>query len=126
MTIANTISVPVEILEIVKIPGINTLKDHENWWGAGFSENRRKLTFTFRTAASSRTFKRKVYILDARATEFNGVSDPDSPYSFLDPEGPVSRVFLKITLDGEEFRGSFDYLANAGSFTRTGTPRRTR
>lgn len=114
MTIANTIPVPVETLEIVKIPGINTLKNRDNWWVAGFSENRRKLTFTFRTPASSHTFKRKVYILDAQAFESDGSRDPNDPLAILKPERPVLRVILKITLGDEEFHGSFDYLTDAG------------
>ena len=114
MTIANIISVPVEKLEIVKIPGINTLKNRDNWWVAGYVEHRRKLTFTFRTPASSYTFKRKVYVLNAEAKEFSGISDPENPFSALDPEVPVSRILLQISLGDAEFHGSFDYLANTG------------
>ena len=114
MTIANIISVPVEKLEIVKIPGITTVKDRKNWWIAGDTENGRKLTFTFRTSASSMTFKRKVHILDAKVYEFNGVRNTEDPLSFLDPKGPVSQVVLRILVDTKIFHGSFDYLKGSG------------
>lgn len=112
MTIAHIISVPVEKLEIVKIPGINTLKNRDNLWVAGYAK--RKLTFTFRTPASSYTFKRKVYVLNTYVTEFDGIKDPNDPFDFLKPDGPVSCVFLQISLGDAEFHGSFDYLANTG------------
>jgi len=115
MTIANIIYVPVEKLEIVKIPGITTVKDPKNWWIAGDTSNRKKLTFTFRTAASSVTFTRRVHILNAQAYEFSGVRNPEDSLSMVaDTKEPVSRVSLQVLVETKVFRGSFDYLKKTG------------
>ena len=115
MTIANILYVPVEKLEIVKIPGINTVKESQNWWIAGDTTNRKRLTFTFRTAASSVTFTRRVYILHAQAYEFITVRNPeDSLSTVADRNEPVSRVQLEVLVENKVFRGSFDYLKKTG------------
>ena len=112
MATAHIIQVPVELIDIIDLPGMATFKKfaHPNSTDKLF-----RATLELKTPASEQTFKRRVNISDV-STTVNARDWVENVDRALKSEPQIDAYIVRFNceLSGQWFTGEYDYNAHKG------------